>query len=260
VLEGRATTIPVGWETAYQFSAQQIAHAWGPRTRGALLASPSNPTGTMVPAGEGERIARAVLDRGGVFISDETYLGLTYGRASETALAFTAPDEEAYVIGSFSKYFNMTGWRLGWVVAPPHAMRDLEKLGQNLYISPNGVAQAAALSCFTDETYAIADARCTEFDLRRRYLTGALRELGFKIPIDPDGGFFVYADCSALTDNSAQFALDVLDATGVAIAPGRDFGTYRANEHVRIAYAVGMEKLTQAVERLSEYLRRNSER
>jgi aspartate/methionine/tyrosine aminotransferase len=256
VLEGRAATIPVGHETAYQFSAQQIVAAWGPRTRGALLASPSNPTGTMVPAGEGERIARAVLDRGGVFISDETYLGLTYGRKPETALAFTQPNEEAYAIGSFSKYFNMTGWRLGWVVAPPHAVPDLEKLAQNLYISPNGVAQAAAVACFTDETYAIADARVHEFDLRRRYLTGALRALGFKVPVDPDGGFFVYADCSAIAKDSAAFALDVLDATGVAFAPGKDFGQFRAHEHVRIAYAVAMPKLQEAVHRLETYLRR----
>lgn len=256
VLEGRAATIPVGYETAYQFSAEHISAAWGPRTRGALLASPSNPTGTMVPAGEGARIARAVLERGGVFISDETYLGLTYGRPAETALAFTQPHEEAYVIGSFSKYFNMTGWRLGWLVAPSHAVRDIEKLAQNLYISPSAVAQHAALACFTDETYAIADARVREFDLRRRYLTAALRPLGFKIPVEPDGGFFVYADCSALTKDSAQFALDVLEATGVAFSPGTDFGTFRAQEHVRIAYAVGLSKLQEAVARLGEYLRR----
>jgi aspartate/methionine/tyrosine aminotransferase len=249
VLEGRAVTIPTSHETAYQFSAEQIEAAWSPRTRGALLASPSNPTGTMVPAGEGARVAQSVLARGGVFISDETYLGLTYGRKVETALGFTKPSDEAYVIGSFSKY-----WRLGWLVAPPHAVRDIEKLAQNLYISPNGVAQHAALACFTDETYAIADARVQEFDLRRKYLTNALRALGFKIPIDPDGGFFVYADCSAFSKDSAKFCIDVLDATGVAIAPGTDFGTYRANEHVRIAYAVGMEKLKDGVSRLREYL------
>jgi aspartate/methionine/tyrosine aminotransferase len=256
VMEGRARTIAVGHETAYQFSAAQIETAWSANTRGALLASPSNPTGTMVPAGEGARIAQAVLSRGGVFISDETYLGLTYGRAAETALAFTQPSDEAYVIGSFSKYFNMTGWRLGWLVAPPHAVRDIEKLAQNLYISPNGVSQHAAVACFTDETYAIADARVREFDLRRRFLTGALREISFKIPVDPDGGFFIYADCSAFSRDSAKFCLDVLDATGVAIAPGKDFGAYRANEHVRIAYAVGSPKLEDAVARLRAYLHR----
>jgi aspartate/methionine/tyrosine aminotransferase len=254
VLEGRAVTITTGHETAYQFSAAQIDAAWTPRTRGALLASPSNPTGTMVPAGEGARIAATVLARGGVFISDETYLGLTYGRPVETALSFTQPTDEAYVIGSFSKYFNMTGWRLGWLVAPPHAVRDIEKLAQNLYISPSGVAQHAALACFTDETYAIADSRVNEFNLRRRYLTDALRAIGFKIPIDPDGGFFVYADCSAFSKNSAQFCIDVLDATGVAFSPGTDFGNYRAHEHVRIAYAVGMEKLQEGVARLTQFL------
>jgi aspartate/methionine/tyrosine aminotransferase len=254
VMEGRARTIATGHETAYQFSAAQIDAAWTARTRGALLASPSNPTGTMVPAGEGARIAQTVLARGGVFVSDETYLGLTYGRRVETALAFTQPSDEAYVIGSFSKFFNMTGWRLGWLVAPPHAVRDIEKLAQNLYISPNGVSQHAALACFTDETYAIADARVKEFDLRRQYLTNALREIGFKIPIDPDGGFFVYADCSAFSNDSASFCVDVLQATGVAFSPGTDFGSYRANEHVRIAYAVGMEKLREGVSRLAAYL------
>ncbi len=256
VLEGRAVTIPTSHETAYQFSAAQIEAAWTSRTRGALLASPSNPTGTMVPAGEGARIAAVVLARGGVFISDETYLGLTYGRKAETALSFTQANDEAYVIGSFSKYFNMTGWRLGWLVAPQHAVRDIEKLAQNLYISPSGVAQHAALACFTDETYAIAEARVAEFDLRRRYLIDALREIGFKIPIEPDGGFFVYADCSAFTNDSAKFCNDLLDATGVAFSPGTDFGRYRANEHVRIAYAVRIEKLKDAVARLTQYLRR----
>jgi aspartate/methionine/tyrosine aminotransferase len=256
VFEGRAVTIPVGHETAYQFSAAQLDAAWTANTCGALLASPSNPTGTMVPPGEGKNIARTVLDRGGVFISDETYLGLTYGRAHETALAYVNDTDEAYAIGSFSKYFNMTGWRLGWLVAPHHAVRDLEKLAQNLYISPNGVAQHAALACFTDATYAIANARVAEFDLRRRYLTEALREIGFKIPIDPDGGFFVYADCSAFSNNSAQFCEDVLEATGVAFSPGNDFGTYRANEHVRLAYAVKQEKLQDGVARLTQYLRR----
>jgi aspartate/methionine/tyrosine aminotransferase len=256
VLEGRAVTLPTGHETAYQFSAQQLAQAWTPRTRGALLASPSNPTGTMVPPGAGAEIARTVLDRGGVFISDETYLGLTYGRAHETALASVSAEDEAYVIGSFSKYFNMTGWRLGWMVAPAHAVRDIEKLAQNLYISPNGVAQHAALACFTDETYAIANARVAEFDTRRQYLTQALREIGFRIPIDPDGGFFVYADCSAFSRDSAQFCIDVLNAAGVAFSPGTDFGTYRANEHVRIAYAVSLAKLREGVSRLRQFLLR----
>lgn len=248
VMEGVPRTLPVGPDDAYQFTAAMIDRAWGRSTKGVLVASPSNPTGTSLHEGELKRIVDCVAAHGGVLISDETYAGLNYGRPPETALAY---GDDAFVVSSFSKYWNMTGWRLGWLVAPERHVRDLEKLAQNLYISPAALSQHAALACFSDAAYAIAEARRKEFEARRDYFATALGKIGFKIPVLPDGGFFVYADVSAFTRDSEKFASEMLDRTGVAFAPGIDFGEFRAREHVRMAYAVNMAKLQDGVARLA---------
>ena len=248
VMEGVPRTLPVGPDDAYQFTAAMIDRAWGRSTKGVLVASPSNPTGTSLHEGELKRIVDCVAAHGGLLISDETYAGLNYGRPPETALAHS---DDAFVVSSFSKYWNMTGWRLGWLVAPERHVRDLEKLAQNLYISPAALSQHAALACFSDAAYAIAEARRKEFEARRDYFATALGKIGFKIPILPDGGFFVYADVSAFTRDSEKFASEMLDRTGVAFAPGIDFGEFRAREHVRMAYAVNMAKLQDGVARLA---------
>jgi len=248
VMEGVPRTLPVGPDDAYQFTAAMIDRAWGRSTKGVLVASPSNPTGTSLHEGELKRIVDCVAAHGGLLISDETYAGLNYGRPPETALAHS---DDAFVVSSFSKYWNMTGWRLGCLVAPERHVRDLEKLAQNLYISPAALSQHAALACFSDAAYAIAEARRAEFQARRDYFATALGKIGFKIPILPDGGFFVYADVSAFTRDSEKFASEMLDRTGVAFAPGIDFGEFRAREHVRMAYAVNMAKLQDGVARLA---------
>ena len=248
VMEGVPRTLPVGPDDAYQFTAAMIDRAWGRNTKGVLVASPSNPTGTSLHEGELKRIVDCVAAHGGVLISDETYAGLNYGRPPETALAY---GDDAFVVSSFSKYWNMTGWRLGWLVAPERHVRDLEKLAQNLYISPAALSQHAALACFSDAAYAIAEARRKEFEARRDYFATALGKIGFKVPVLPDGGFFVYADVSAFTRDSEKFASEMLDRTGVAFAPGIDFGEFRAREHVRMAYAVNMAKLQDGVARLA---------
>jgi len=248
VMEGVPRTLPVGPDDAYQFTAAMIDRAWGRSTKGVLVASPSNPTGTSLHEGELKRIVDCVAAHGGVLISDETYAGLNYGRPPETALAY---GDDAFVVSSFSKYWNMTGWRLGWLVAPERHVRDLEKLAQNLYISPAALSQHAALACFSDAAYAIAEARRKEFEARRDYFATALGKIGFKVPVLPDGGFFVYADVSAFTRDSEKFASEMLDRTGVAFAPGIDFGEFRAREHVRMAYAVNMAKLQDGVARLA---------
>lgn len=248
VMEGVPRTLPVGPDDAYQFTAAMIDRAWGRSTKGVLVASPSNPTGTSLHEGELKRIVDCVAAHGGLLISDETYAGLNYGRPPETALAHS---DDAFVVSSFSKYWNMTGWRLGWLVAPERHVRDLEKLAQNLYISPAALSQHAALACFSDAAYAIAEARRKEFEARRDYFATALGKIGFKVPVLPDGGFFVYADVSAFTRDSEKFASEMLDRTGVAFAPGIDFGEFRAREHVRMAYAVNMAKLQDGVARLA---------
>jgi aspartate/methionine/tyrosine aminotransferase len=253
VLEGVPVTIPVGPQTAYQLTAAAIEAHWTPNTRAALIASPGNPTGTTVPRAEMKAIARTVAARGGHLIVDEIYLGLTYDEPPRSVLDF-APD--AFVISSFSKYFNMTGWRLGWIVAPKRHVRDLEKLAQNLYICPATPSQRAALACFAPETIALLEERRRTFAARRDFLVPALRQLGFRIPVMPTGGFFVYAESGGFDSDSARFCRDVLEGSGVAITPGLDFGRHRAAEHVRFAYTIEQRKLEDGVARLARYLGR----
>jgi aspartate/methionine/tyrosine aminotransferase len=254
-LEGEPVAVPVDASTRYQLTADLVARRWGPRTRGVLIASPSNPTGTTVERDELARIADAVAERAGRLIVDEIYLGLSYdlppGARPSSALALS---DDLFVISSFSKYFNMTGWRLGWVVAPERHVRDLEKLAQNLYISPPTLSQHAALACFEPRTIDILEARRDEFRARRDLLVPALRELGFRIPVMPTGGFFVYADTSQLADDSRDFCRDVLEHAGVAITPGLDFGTHRASEHVRFAYTIARARIEDGIARLARHL------
>jgi aspartate/methionine/tyrosine aminotransferase len=254
ILEGEPVGIPVGPESNYQLTAELIEQNWSPATRGVLVASPSNPTGTSIQRDEMQRVVATIAQLGGQLIVDEIYLGLTYDHAPRSALELA---DDAFVISSFSKYFNMTGWRLGWIVAPKHHVRDLEKLAQNLYISPPTPSQRAALACFRPDTLAIVEERRQAFRARRDLLVPALRELGFGIPVTPDGGFFVYADCSPFCDDSERFCRDVLEGAGVAITPGIDFGRHRATAHVRFAYTIGQAKIEEGIARLARFLGRS---
>lgn len=256
VFEGEAVGVPVGPESCYQLSAALVEQHWDARTRGVLIASPSNPTGTTVAPEEMDAIAGVVARHGGRLIVDEIYLGLSYGAAPRSVLASTVvAADELFVVSSFSKYFNMTGWRLGWAVVPERYVRDIEKLAQNLYISPATVSQRAALACFQPDTLAILEERRQAFQARRDFLVPALRELGFGVPVMPGGGFFVYADSSMFASDSQKFCQDVLEGAGVAITPGVDFGGYRAADHVRFAYTIEMAKLEDGIARLRRFLR-----
>jgi aspartate/methionine/tyrosine aminotransferase len=256
ILEGDPFGIPVGPETGYQLSADLIERHWTPRTRGVLIASPSNPTGTMVPPDAMRRIAATVERLSGRLIVDEIYLGLSYDGAPHSVLSIAeAFADDLFVVSSFSKYFNMTGWRLGWIVAPERHVRDLETLAQNLYICPPTLSQRAALACFEPATLAIVEERRQAFRDRRDFLVPALRDLGFGIPVMPSGGFFVYADSSRFSADSQRFCRDVLEGAGVAITPGLDFGTHRASDHVRFAYTIEMARLEEGVARLGRFLR-----
>jgi aspartate/methionine/tyrosine aminotransferase len=237
----------VGPATRYQLDAALVAAHWGERTRMAMVASPANPTGTLVTAGETHAMAEVVRDKGGTLLVDEIYHGLTYGVDAHTA---AAEGEDVFVVNSFSKYFQMTGWRLGWLVAPARLVRTLETLAQNLYISPSAVAQHAALACFTPETLEVVEARRRELDERRRYLIPALESLGFRVPVVPQGAFYVYADCSALSRDSFAFARRVLTEAHVAITPGKDFGAHQPGRHIRIAYTQPVARLAEAVARI----------
>ena len=251
IFEGKPLGIPVDADTRYQLTARHVERRWGPRTRGVLIASPSNPTGTTVAHDEMRRIAEAVAARAGTLIVDEIYLGLTYGEAPRSVLAIA---DDAFVVSSFSKHFNMTGWRLGWIVAPSRHVRDLEKLAQNLYISPAAPSQRAALACFEPATAEIVEQRRRAFEARRDFLVPALRELGFGVPVMPTGGFFVYADCSRFSDDSERFCREVLEGAGVAFTPGIDFGVHRARQHVRMAYTIDERRLEEGVARLRRFL------
>ncbi|MCX7215606.1 MAG: pyridoxal phosphate-dependent aminotransferase [Burkholderiales bacterium] len=252
---GRPVLIPSGPADRFQLSAAMVAANWNHQTRGVLLASPSNPTGTSMTRDQLAQTIAAVRERGGFSLVDEIYQGLTYDDQPFTALSL---DDDVVVINSFSKYFNMTGWRLGWLVVPPALMPEIEKLAQNFYICPSSMAQHAALACFTPEALAIAEQRRQEMRRRRDYLVPALQDLGFDIPVPPDGAFYVYADCSRLTDDAMQFCRDVLEHSGVALTPGVDFGEVGAKRFIRVSYATSMPKLEEAISRLAAYLARGA--
>lgn len=266
--EGRAVLLPSGAQERFQLSHAAVQAAWNPgkpdhtcgqiwRTRGVLLASPSNPTGTSIDADELSRIHAYVQAQGGVTLMDEIYLGLSYdGAFAQTALAL---DENVISINSFSKYFNMTGWRLGWLVVPESLVQTMERLSQHLFICPSALAQHAALACFEAESLAEYERRRAEFKARRDYFVPALNALGLHVPVLPDGAFYAWADCSALCAkkgiaDSWDFAWQLLRQAHVAVTPGRDFGTAHTAQFVRLSMANSLPQLHTAVARLQEWL------
>lgn len=248
VVEGGAQLVPVGPESNYQLTADLVQRYWDTDCVGALVASPANPTGTVLSRDELSGLSKAVQERRGVLLVDEIYHGLTYGLDAPSVLEV---DDNAFVLNSFSKYFGMTGWRLGWLIAPEAAVPELEKLAQNLYISAPTLAQHAALACFTPQAQEIFEQRRVEFAARRDYLLPALRELGFKIDVEPEGAFYLYADITDFGGNSFDFCRYFLEEQHVAFTPGVDFGRHRATEHVRFAYTQPVPRLQQAVERIA---------
>lgn len=248
--DGKARMIPSGPEQRFQLSDAEVREHWGAATRGVLLASPSNPTGTSIPHQELAKIVATVREKNGFTIVDEIYQGLTYDQEPFSALSL---GEDVIVINSFSKYFNMTGWRLGWLVVPEKMVPQIEKLAQNLFICASSIAQHAGVACFEPESIAIYEQRKAEFKRRRDYIVPMLRELGFKVPVMPDGAFYVYADCSALSDDADRLTIDMLNQAGVVLVPGLDFGPYTARRYIRLSYATSMENLEEAVSRLRRF-------
>ncbi len=252
-LNARAEPVAVGASSAYQLTAQHVRDHWGAKTRAALIATPSNPTGTRVSEAELVAMGEAVAQRGGHLLVDEIYQGLVYGCEPTTALALR---DDLFVINSFSKYFCMTGWRLGWLVLPEAYLRGAEKLMQNLFLAASTPAQYAALAAFEPETLALLEQRRAQFRARRDFLLPALRELGFQVPVTPEGAFYLYADASAHTDDSFAFAGRLLEEAGVAVTPGRDFGSHRPQAHLRFAYTTSLERIEEGVGRLRRFLGR----
>ena len=245
--EGRARALAVSAADNFQPTLALVRAAWGTRTKGLILGSPANPTGTLIERAELARIAEFIAERGGVLMVDEIYQGLTYGAEPWTALGLPG---EVVVINSFSKYFCMTGWRLGWVVLPEHALREFEKLAQHLFISAPAAAQHAACAAFSAEALAILEDRRAEFARRRDSLLSALKEAGLTVPAEPHGAFYIYADCGR---DARRFCLELLGREAVAATPGLDFGANGTAHHVRFAYTRPLAELEEAGERIRRF-------
>ena len=250
---GTAMLVPCGPERRFQLDPALVRENWGPRTRGVLLASPSNPTGTSIRPDVLAATIEEVRRRGGFVIVDEIYQRLSYDAPPSTALSL---GDDVFVLNSFSKYFNMTGWRLGWMVVPDACVGQLEKLAQNLFVCPSALAQHAAVQCFSSEALEIYESRRREFGARRDFLVDALPRIGIDVPVLPDGAFYIYADIGRFGMDSWDFAFELLRSQGVCVVPGRDFGKSDPARFIRISYATDRRRLQEAVVRLSAFLSR----
>src|SRR5450830_1208717 len=263
--DGSAVLLPTTAAERFQLSADKVQAAWGPKTRGegtgktrgVLLASPSNPTGTSIAPDELRRIHQVVSNKGGITLVDELYLGLSFdAQYGQTALAL---DDNIISINSFSKYFNMTGWRLGWLVVPEPLVPVIERLAQNLFICPSTISQYAALACFESSSLLEYERRRAEFKARRDYFIPALNALGLTVPVMPDGAFYAWADCSAACQklgvkDSWDLAFEIMHKAHVAVTPGRDFGVSETHNFIRFSTASSMPQLKVAIERLKALL------
>lgn len=254
LLEGVPAGIGTDATTGYQLTHELIAQYWDRATTAVMIASPANPTGTLVSREQLHAIVEKTHALRGRLIVDEIYHGLVYESETTTALSLS---DEVFVINSFSKYFGMTGWRLGWLVAPEAYVREADKLAQNVFLAASTPAQYAALAAFAPETLRILEERRAEFRRRRDYLLPALRNLGFVIPATAQGAFYLYADCSRFSADSETFARKLLEHAGVAVTPGIDFGSHQASRHVRFAYTTSLENLREGVRRLEAFLRKS---
>jgi len=267
--EGTAVLLPTTAQDRFQLSADQVRDAWGARTRGVLLASPSNPTGTSIHPDELRRIHGLVSDRGGITLLDEIYLGLSHDDTfGQTALALREGDDQIISINSFSKYFNMTGWRLGWLVLPPALVPAVERLAQNLFICASTIAQHAALACFAPDSLAEYERRRAEFKARRDAFIPELNRLGLSVPVMPDGAFYAWADVRGLCDRwgipmhgrdgqpggSWTLAFELMRRCQIAATPGRDFGLADPQHWLRFSTANALPQLQEAVTRIEAAL------
>ena len=253
IVGGQPSAVTTTEESGFQLNATDCARAWLPNTVALLVASPANPTGAVLSLQTMQNLHACVSERAGAFIVDEIYQGLIYDGVPTSALAIS---DDIFVVNSFSKFFNMTGWRLGWLVAPPQYVDALTRLVQNMFLAPSTLAQYAALAAFDPATLALLEQRRSELAARRDYLVPALRALGFRVSSMPAGAFYVYADCSGLTNDAHTFAEALLQETAVAVTPGLDFGSHRAHEFIRFAYTTPIARLQEAVARLGRFIGR----
>lgn len=252
-----AKRIAVDASSRFQLTAEQVAQHWQAQTRAVLLASPSNPTGTSIATEQLKAIVNEVRQRGGITLVDEIYLGLSYDEAyGQSALAL---GDDIISINSFSKYFNMTGWRLGWLVVPRELVAPIERLAQNLFICPSAIAQQAAVECFHPDSLAEYERRRALFRERRDFFWPQLAELGLQVPVVPDGAFYIWADCQEAAkrlgvEGSWDFAFRLLEQAHIAVAPGKDFGGQGMENYIRFSTANSMDNLAEALRRMRKLL------
>ena len=251
MLDGCAQSVAVSADTHFQLTHQLIRKHWDSETVAVMLASPSNPTGTLISREEMQQIIAVVNELGGVLIVDEIYQGLVYDEKDFTVAEYSS---NVFVINSFSKYFSMTGWRLGWLIAPNEYIEVIDRLAQNLFLAPSTISQYAALAALGAEALAVYEQQKNELRLRRDFLVAGMTKLGFVVSVKPGGAFYIYADVSKFTDDSFTFCSELLEKTHVAITPGVDFGEHQAARYVRFAYTQPIEKLQQALDRLAKFL------
>ena len=248
---GTSVRVPVDAATGYHLTPEAVEPLWESGTIGAMVTSPANPTGTVIEPPVLADLITAVNVRHGAFVSDEIYHGLEYSQSSPTALNFTA---DAFVVNSFSKYFGLTGWRIGWVIVPERHVRAAETLAQNLFISAAAPSQHAALAALAPPCRPELERRRREFDARRAFLLEGLRDLGLRIPAVPEGAFYIYADVSAHAEDSFEFARQLLETHAVAVTPGKDFGHHQQQCFVRFAFTTAIPRLADAIERMRVFL------
>lgn len=252
LMGGRPQAINVDALDGFQINLEQLQQAWTPETRGILLASPANPTGRLLDKSTLQAIVEFVRQRNGYIIMDEIYHGLSYDVEETTLLAIS---HDVFIVNSFSKYFGMTGWRLGWMVVPEEAVEQVDKMAQNFYIAPPTLSQHAALAAFTPECLSVLEHRKTQFQQRRDFLLPRLKSLGFAIPEIPEGAFYLYANIQNLANDSEKFCHELLAKFAVAVTPGSDFGQYKPNQHVRFAYTTKLEQIEKAVDRIEQFIK-----
>ncbi|MCB1683587.1 MAG: aminotransferase class I/II-fold pyridoxal phosphate-dependent enzyme [Pseudomonadales bacterium] len=250
LVNGVPVRLPVTAARGFQLQPEQIAARWSAVSKGVLLASPANPTGVVMKAAVLDGLIDITHRLGGVVVLDEIYQGLTYGATAEYRSGL-ALNDDLFVLNSFSKYFGMTGWRLGWMVVPEHAREGIARLAQNLFISPSSIAQHAALAAFEPEAMADHEARRMRFASRRDRLLAGLRQLGFAIPVVPAGAFYLYVDIGHTGMDANTFCWRLINEFQVAVTPGVDFGSHEAERYVRFAYTTSEASIELGLERIS---------
>ena len=252
LVEGGVVNIPVDATSNYQLTSALCQQHWSDNVKAVMLASPSNPTGSLVDDDELQSMIGICESRDAHLIVDEIYHSLVYGQQPKSALSYS---DDIFLINSFSKYFGMTGWRIGWLIVPDDYVSAVDKLAQNIFLAASTPAQYAALAAFKPDTIKILEERRLAYRERRDYLVPELTDMGFTIPVMPQGAFYVYAGCEKFTQDSYQWVYELLDQAGVVITPGIDFGQHKATTHVRFAYTTSLENLKEGVQRLRSYLK-----